>query len=292
MSQDEKDILLEKFLARELSEVDMTVFEELVRGEESFAREVAMRLAEADAFHRARSADKAEIVRRYRLRRWLRWAVWGSLILVLGIVLFFATKKSHLQSHTIPTFIHEDTLPPNSSGGSATGFSTIFPDLKKSGSSGKDSSEREGTELQALCIRDTSWMRFIPKAPVAGNSVDWESLLAAGKYEEALRTANAFIAKHKDDFADYPYDCLGCGALNVCMPGGDLELAIRCLEVVKTHVDYKSKRKNVATLLVLAHACKNECEKARNLVQEEKIEHLLNDNELKEWLSKCGGLQR
>lgn len=90
MSQDGKDILLEKFLARTLSDADKTAFEDLVRRDKSFAQEVALRLAEADAFHRARVANKTDVRRRYRQRRWLRWAVWGGLGL-LG--LFGAIKR-------------------------------------------------------------------------------------------------------------------------------------------------------------------------------------------------------
>ncbi|HRI61058.1 MAG TPA: hypothetical protein PK228_15070 [Saprospiraceae bacterium] len=293
MSQNEKDILLEKFLARALSGAEKTAFEDLVRTDKPFAKEVALRLAEADAFHRAHVAEKADIERRYRRRRWLRWAVWSTIGLLglFGITKGCGDDKMTNSSRSGgggPVQPHDNITRLDTNGAVDTSFNPLY--TSESASSTEASDDPTENKLLNPCIRDTSWMHFIDKDPVAGGSNDWQSLLAVGKYQEALRVATAFISQHQNDFADYPYDCLGCGALNLCMPDGDIELAIQCLEVAQNHVNYKSK--NVAVLLVLAYACKNECEKANKLVQKEKIGQLLDDEDLKVWLSKCGDSKR
>lgn len=87
MSQNEKDILLDKFLSRALTASEKSAFEELVRSDDSFAQEVAIRLTEADAFHRAFLAEKAVIKRGWRQKRRIRWGIW-VIIGLIGVFVF------------------------------------------------------------------------------------------------------------------------------------------------------------------------------------------------------------
>ncbi|MBV6440700.1 MAG: hypothetical protein DYG98_12560 [Haliscomenobacteraceae bacterium CHB4] len=279
MSQNEKNILLENFLAGALSEDDKEVFEDLVRTDDAFAQEVALRLAEADAFHRARTVEKEEIKKRYQHRQRLRRQV---VLIGLGLLGLFwmvslayqkmEKRKAERQREVDELKLLQPRLPDT--------FDIVLPWRRMSLTS---------PSIPIPCIRDTLWLRYIPKEPIAGREgEEIENNFARGDYagySEALRIGNQFLSEHDSVLAKYPRRCLVIGALNICLPEGDPTLAVRYLEVVRQNPRYKTKQ--IMALLVFAHACNSRCEEARKVMQEENVRYLLPAHLLR-WLDGCG----
>jgi hypothetical protein len=285
MSQDEKDILLEKFLAAALSEADKKAFEDLVRTDESFAQEVALRLAEADAFRRAREAEKVDIRRRWWQRRWQRWAARAAFILLLGLGAYWVFDKIGGDGGSGSGRNKDPEKRSDTSGSTRLGadgaMPTEFQDTLK------DTTDKKKLPSKTLCIRDTTWLDSIPKIRSAGReSRNMMSAFADGDYPEALRRSGDFMSKYDSILAKYPSVCLVAGALNICLPEGDAEKAVRCLEIA--YADINSRETYTSVLLAYSYACTGRCEKARALVQKEKIEQAL-PPALNRWLSECVG---
>lgn len=252
MSQNDKDSLLEKFLARALSEADKTAFEDLVRVDDTFAQEVALRLAEADAFHWAREAEKANIRRRWRQRRWLLWAARATFMLFFGFGVYWLFYAGSGNGNT-------------GAGGQSGG---VLQDTSKN-----------------FCIRDSLWLDSIPPKPVAGQiSIRWEEPFAARKYQEALSAVNEYLSNIDTALANDPRACAVGGALNICLHNGDLNKAVKYLEIVKKNKRYWEQKeyKSIKILLMFAYICTGDCDKARSI----KVEQSL-PSHLRDWLETC-----
>lgn len=290
MSQNEKDILLEKFLAGTLAGTEKSAFEDLVRADDAFAGEVVLRLAEADAFHRAREAEKVDIRRRWRQRKWLRWAAWTAFILLLGLGAYWffggvigngkdgnggrgENQGSTEQGDTSGISVHSD------GGFVPTEFQNKL----------KDTTAKTKLPPITLCIHDKSQLNSIPPKPVAGQSnIRWETPFAAGKYEEALSAVNEYLSSIDTSLANDPRACAVGGALNICLEVGDPKKAVKYLEVVQKNKRYweQAEYKSIKALLVFAYACTGDCGKARAIKTEQPL-----PADLTRWLDSCTNRQ-